>query len=117
LRIEHPCGRLVVATLAGRVSLAHAQLLSQFTEACIDVAPVNLSLFHDLSLVTSLDFAATAHLATWARERALCFDRLHFLVPDPKLVSLVRSMFMALPVRAYLHKDRTSFEAARARLV
>jgi hypothetical protein len=43
-------------------------------------------------------------------------DRLHFLVHDERLVALIRTMFMALPVRAYLYRQRASFDAARARV-
>jgi hypothetical protein len=116
LRVERRGERALRAELVGRVSLAHAQALTTFADAWMDVAPVNLSLFLDLGRVSALDFAAQGHLASWAREKALCFDRLHVVLEDPALIGLVRAMFMALPVRAYLYRDHAPFEAACARL-
>jgi len=116
LRIERGGERSLVAELEGRIGLAHVQVLCEFAEACIAVAPVNLSLFLDLQQVASFDRAAQEQLSSWTRDKALCFDHLHFVLQDPGLIRLIRAMFMALPVRAYLHKDRASFDAARARL-
>jgi hypothetical protein len=116
LRIERCGARTLWAELGGRIGLAHVRALSEFAEGCIAVAPVNMSLFLSLSQVASFDASAQEHLASWARDKALYFDHLHFVLEDPALIRLIRAMFMALPVRAYLHKDRASFDAARARL-
>ena len=116
LRIERGGERTLTAELEGRIGLAHVRLLSEFAEGCIAVAPVNMSLFFDLQQVAAFDRAAQEHLSSWTRDQALCFEHLHFVLQDPALIRLIRAMFMALPVRAYLHKDRASFDAARARL-
>jgi hypothetical protein len=115
LRIERCGERTLWAELGGRIGLAHVQALTEFADGCIAVAPVNMSLFLGLSPAASFDAPAQEHLASWARDKALCFDHLHFVLEDPALTRLIRAMFMALPVRAYLHKDRASFDAARAR--
>jgi hypothetical protein len=115
LRIQRCGTRLLSVELQGHIGLAHVHLLTDFATACIDVAQVNLSLFLDLSRVVSIEAAGQAHLASFTRERALYFDRLHLLVQDAGLSQLVRAMFTGLPIRAYLHQERASFDAARLR--
>ncbi len=115
LRVTRRSQRAVWAELRGAIGLDHVRPLTAFMDECIQTSPVKLILFQDLAGVDSYGMRAQIHVAEWAREQVEHMEKLHFAITGKVLLPTIRAMFMSLPVRAYMHHDRSGLQSALER--
>ena len=109
---------VLLVEMRGAIGLAHVTGMTQYIEAAIQRSPGKLNIFQDLTQVSAYAMAAQLHFSEWTLERASHVDRLHFaLNVGSPLISTIRAVVIALPIRAYMYRDRTSLDAAVQRAI
>jgi hypothetical protein len=116
LRVACVSPSVLLVEMEGAIGLPHVLAMTQYVDEAIPHCGGKLSIFQDLTRVTSYKIEAQVHVSTWALERSGHVDRLHFaLNAGSPLIATVRAVVIALPIRAYMYKDRAGLDAALQR--
>ena len=116
LQVYSAAPNLVMVDMDGAITVDHVICMTQYVDTVLPAAGGKLSIFQDLTRVTAYAMQAQLHVSTWALEQPSLIERLHFaLTPNSPLLPTIRAVVMALPIRAYMYRDRAGLDAALGR--
>lgn len=123
--VRNECGSLLVSSAApnlvmvdmdGAIGVEHVTCMTQYVDTVLPFSGGKVSIFQDLTRVTAYAMKAQLHVSTWALEQSSHLERLHFaLMSNSHLLPTIRAVVIALPIRAYMYRDRAGLDAALGR--
>lgn len=113
LQVASRSPSVLLVEMHGAIGLSHVAGMTRYVDEAIARHTGKLSLFQDLTRVERFAMEAQVHVCSWALEQAAHVDRLHFaLNAGSPLIATIRSVVIALPIRAYMYRDRAGLDAA-----